>query len=226
MGLTIHQNVEQGSDEWLALRCGRITASEVKLLLSPKTLKIADNDKSKAHVDELLAQRLTQYVEPHYVSDDMLRGQEEEIIAREIYHKTFAPVSEVGFMTRDDWAFTIGYSPDGLVGDDGLIEIKSRRQKYHVQTVASGEVPEEYRLQIQTGLLVSGRSWLDFISICGGLHMVVIRVKPDPEMQAAILKAAATCEKQINEKLQAYRKNLAIMPHIPVERRVDEEIVI
>lgn len=226
MALTIHQNVEQGSDEWLALRCGRITASEVKLLLSPKTLKIADNDKSRSHVDELLAQRLTHYVEPHYVSDDMLRGQEEEIIAREKYSEAFAPVREVGFMTRDDWGFTIGYSPDGLVGEDGLIEVKSRRQKYHVQTVASNEVPEEYRLQIQTGLLVSGRSWLDFISICGGLHMVVIRVKADPEMQAAILKACALTERQINEKLEAYRKNLAIMPHIPVERRVDEEIVI
>lgn len=226
MTLTVHANVEQGSDEWLALRCGKITASEMKLILTTKTLKIADNDKSRSHVMELVAQRISGFVEPHYVSEDMLRGKEDEIIAREIYAEKFAPVREVGFMTRDDWGFVLGYSPDGLVDGDGLIEIKSRRQKFHVETVASGEVPEEYRLQIQTGLLVSGAAWCDFISICGGLNLAVIRVEPDPEMQAAIIKAAANCERQIAEKMAAYRENLATLRHVPVERRQDEEMVL
>ena len=74
MPITYHDNVIQGSDEWLAIRCGKLTASEMKHVLTP-TLKIADNDKTRAHVFELLFQRITGYVEPQYVSDAMLPGQ-------------------------------------------------------------------------------------------------------------------------------------------------------
>jgi hypothetical protein len=70
--------------EWLAQRCGLLTASEMKLIITP-TLKVADNDKTRAHLWELLFQRLTGFVEPQYVSDAMLRGQEDEIYARAAY---------------------------------------------------------------------------------------------------------------------------------------------
>jgi hypothetical protein len=113
-------NLIQGSEEWLAERCGLLTASEMKLILTP-TLKIAANDKERAHLYELLAQRITGYVEPHYVSDDMLRGQLDEVEARNIYAKNYAPVTDIGFITNNKWGFTIGYSPDGLIGDDGLL---------------------------------------------------------------------------------------------------------
>src|SRR3546814_11524267 len=106
----------------------------MKLIVTP-TLKAANNDKTRTHLYELLAQRVTGYVEPHYISDDMLRGMDDEIIARDEYTKHHAPVEQTGFITNDKWGFTIGYSPDGLVGDDGLIECKSRRQKYQVQTI-------------------------------------------------------------------------------------------
>jgi len=81
-----HAEVVQGSEEWAAMRCGILTASEMKLAITP-TLKIADNDKTRQHIYELLAQRITKYVEPHYVSDQMLRGQEDEIDARLEYAK-------------------------------------------------------------------------------------------------------------------------------------------
>ena len=68
-------------------------------------------------------------------------------------------VDVLGFMIRDDWGYRIGYSPDGLVGDDGLIEVKSRRPKKHLQTILANEVPAENIAQIQTGLLVSQRKW-------------------------------------------------------------------
>ncbi|NBW19115.1 MAG: YqaJ-like viral recombinase, partial [Caulobacteraceae bacterium] len=158
----------QGGEEWYAARCGLLTASEMKLILTPK-LKIADNDKSRAHVWELLAQRISGYVEPSYVSDDMLRGREDENDAKITYTEHYAEVTDVGFITNDKWGFTLGYSPDGLVGDTGLIECKSRRQKFQVETIASGVVPEEYMLQLQTALLVSERKWIDFVSYCAGL---------------------------------------------------------
>lgn len=225
-GPVYHNDLIQGSDEWLAQRCGLITASEMKLILTP-TLKVADNDKVRAHVYELLFQRLTKFVEPQYVSDAMLRGQEDEIYARAAYEEHFAPVTEVGFITNDQWGFTIGYSPDGLVGDDGLIECKSRAGKYQVQTIAENEVPAEYVMQLQTALLVTGRQWIDFISYSGGLPMFVKRVEPDLLVQGAIVAAATNFEAKVAAKEREYRATLAGMRKvIETERRDAEEIVL
>lgn len=225
MSVTHHKAVIQGSEEWAALRCGLITASEVCLILTP-TLKVANNDKSRAHVYELLAQRISQYVEPQYVGSDMLRGEDEEILARDAYATHYAPVAEVGFITNDKWGFTLGYSPDGLVGDDGLIEVKSRRQKYQVQTLiehqTGGTIPEDYLLQVQTGLLVTERAWCDFISYSGGLPMAVIRAYPDPVVQAAIVDAATKTEEAIAAKLSTYTQVARGL--IQTERRHYEEM--
>lgn len=221
-----HGDLIQGSDEWLAIRCGKLTASEMKLILTP-TLKVADSDKTRAHVFELLFQRITGFVEPQYVSDAMLRGQEDEIYARAAYEEHYAPVVETGFVTNDSWGFTIGYSPDGLVGDDGLIEIKSRAGKYQVQTIATNEVPAEYMMQLQTGLLVTGRKWIDFISYSGGLPMFVKRVEPDPLVQGAILAAATAFEAKLAEQEREYRATLAGMRTvIETERREELEIIL
>lgn len=223
-GAVYHDDLIQGSDPWLAQRCGLLTASEMDRIITAKTLKSADNDKCRAHVYELLFQRMTGFVEPQYVSDAMLRGQEDEIYARAAYHEHFAPVVEVGFVTNDRWGFTIGYSPDGLVGDDGLLECKSRAGKYQVQTIADNEVPAEYMIQIQTGLLVSERKWTDFISYSGGLPMFVKRVEADPVIQDAIVTAAANFEARLAEKEREYRATIATMPKvIETERREREE---
>lgn len=225
--VTYHRDLIQGSDEWLAQRCGLLTASEMKHILTVKTLKTADNDKTRAHIWELLFQRLTGYVEPQYVSDDMIRGHDDEIEARIQYGKHFAPVEEVGFVTNGQWGFTIGYSPDALVGDDGLIECKSRRGKYQIQTIAENEVPEEYVLQLQTGLLVTGRKWIDFISYCGGLPMFVKRVEPDPLIQGAIVAAATAFEMRLADKEREYRASIATMAKvIETERRVEQEMFV
>ncbi|MFS0736969.1 lambda exonuclease family protein [Sphingomonas sp. 1P06PA] len=226
MGVTYHADLIQGSDEWLAARCGLLTASEMKLILTP-TLKVANNDKTRAHMWELLAQRITGYVEPHYVSDDMLRGQEDEWEARRLYGEHFAPVETTGFITNDKWGFTLGYSPDGLVGDHGLIECKSRRQKFQIQTIAAGDVPDDFWMQVQTGLLVSEREWLDFVSYSGGLPMFVMRVEPDEHTQGAIIEAAAEFEARLADAENDYRGALAAMPKlIPTERRVEQEMFV
>ena len=224
-GIKIHPEVVQGSEEWMAMRCGLLTASEMRLIITP-TLKIASNDNERAHLYELLAQRITGYVEPRYVSDDMLRGVEDEFYAKQTYAKHYAPVEDVGFITNGKWGFTLGYSPDGLVGDDGLLEIKSRRQKYQVETIATGEVPAEYMIQLQTGLLVSEREWIDFVSYSGGLPMFVKRVEPIPEMQEAILAAACAFEARIAEKLSEYRATLAATKMIETERRIEQEMFV
>ena len=223
MPITYHPDLEQGTPEWLEMRRGLLTASEVNLILTP-TLKVAKNDKTRQHVYELAAQRITEYVEPTYIGDDMLRGWEDEVRARDLYSAKYAPVTECGFVTNDAWGFTIGYSPDGLVGDDGLIEIKSRRQKYQVQTIIEGTTPDDYILQVQTGLLVTGRKWLDFISYSGGIPMFVTRVYPDPVIQDAIVTAASQFEASVCKAVAIYHDNVKSHGYHATERVVEQEM--
>jgi hypothetical protein len=222
--ITQYPDLEQGSDAWLAARCGILTASEMKLIVTP-TLKPARNDKERAHLFELLGQRVTGYTEPRYISDDMLRGQDDEIEARIRYAEIFAPVDSCGFITNDDHGFVIGYSPDGLVGNDGLIECKSRRQKFQVETILADRVPDEYMLQIQTGLLVTGRDWLDFVSYCAGLPMFVKRVFPDARYQDAVIAAATDFERRLQDAQNKYASWLDRQPVvINTVRTIQEEI--
>ena len=218
----------QGSEAWHSIRCGLPTASEMKLLVTP-TLKVAANEKERAHMWELLAQRLTKHVEPRYISDDMLRGQEDEIEAVALYAKTYEPVERVGFVTNDRWGFTIGYSPDALVGNDGLVECKSRGQKYQIQTivdyVSADKIDPDFMIQVQTGLMVSERKWCDLISFCGGLPMATVRVYPDEKIQAAILEAVTAFEARLAAAHQRYVDVIASKARlIPTVRRITEEI--
>jgi len=219
--ITYHKDLIQGSQEWMDARCGLLTASEMHLIVTP-TLKAASNDKERAHLYELLAQRITKYVEPQYISDAMLRGMDDETDAVKLYAKHYAPVTSMGFITNDKWGFTIGYSPDALVGDDGLIECKSRAQKYQIQTITENQAPPEYMIQIQTALLVTGREWIDFVSYSGGLPMFVKRCPPIKEYQAAILGAAIQFETRLAEKQAIYDKNVS--GFIPTERKIVQEI--
>lgn len=225
-GPVYHPDLHQGSEEWHAARCGLLTASEMKLILTP-TLKVANNDKTRAHMWELLSQRISGYVEPQYVGNEMLRGIDDEFEARKIYAEEFAPVETAGFVTNDKWGFTLGYSPDGLVGDAGLIECKSRRQKFQIQTIANDEVPEDFWLQVQTGLLVTGREWIDFVSYSGGLPLFVKRVEPCAKTQDAIVAAATEFHEKLADAENAYRASLATMPKIiPTERRIEQEMFV
>ena len=230
----------QGSDEWLQARCGLLTASEMKRIITPKTLKTAADDKASCHLYELLAQRITRYVEPSYISDDMLRGQEDEVYAKIAYAEQGVQVDEMGFITNDRWGFTLGFSPDGLVGEDGFIECKSRCQKQQVATIAAGKMPTDYLLQIQTGFLVSDRAWCDFISFpargegrragdgkrADYLPMMVIRAYPDPVVMSAIENAAIAFEDKLHSELVAYHAALKAPGArlIPTSRRIEQEI--
>jgi len=224
--IKIYEEVVQGTDEWYALRLGLTTASEVKKLITP-TGKIADNDDTRSHVYELLAQRITGRIDPSYISDDMLRGKIEEMDALALYDEKYDKIKKVGFITNDKWGFTIGYSPDALVGDDGLIEVKSHRQKYQIETILSDGLPTNKALnpmlQIQTGLLVSERKWCDFVSYSGGLPMNVVRVYPDEEIQKNIVQAVKATEDKIAKLTELY--NAKIKNLFPTEyRELDMEI--
>jgi hypothetical protein len=222
--IKIYRDFIQGSDQWYEARCGMLTASEIPLIITPATLKVADTEKSRSHLHELLAQRITRYVEPSFIGDDMMRGIEDEEVARQIYDKHFAPVERAGFVTNDEWGFTLGCSPDGLIGDTGMLEIKSRRQKFQVGTIIDGEMPGEYSIQVQSELLVTRRAWCDFVSYSGGLPMIPIRIFPDARVQAAIIEAAAAFEARLIEKLAAYRLALETNPRLVPTERIEREM--
>ncbi|WP_019148817.1 lambda exonuclease family protein [Timonella senegalensis] len=193
MSLTVFKELEQGTPEWLEARRGLITASVVGQFITP-TGKVSASETSRAAAVGIIAERITGRIEQIYVSQDMERGNLEEPLAREKYEELRGPVAQVGFMVRDFGGFKVGYSPDGLVGDDGLIEIKSRKPKKHIQTVLADVVPPENMAQIQAGLLVSGRAWCDYISYCGGEPLWVKRVVPDEKWFEAIREVAAQFE--------------------------------
>jgi len=224
--ITYHPEITQGSEEWRAARCGLLTASEMHLMLTPSTLKASSNDKERAHVAELAAQRITKYVEPSYVSDDMLRGMDDEIAARAIYAKAYAPLETVGFITSDKLGFPIGYSPDAkLVGQNAGIEVKSRRQRFQMETICNLAMPTEYAIQLQTGLLVSEWEWIDFVSYSSGMPMVTMRIFPDEVIQKAIASAAKHAEERIALKIAQYTDVIASGARlIPTERRIYEEM--
>lgn len=224
MGIQYHYDLIQGTPEWFEARRGLLTASEMKLIITPANLKAASNDKERSHLYELGVQRVTGYVEPSWVGDDMLRGKQEEIEARIAYAANYAPVKEVGFITNDKWGFTLGYSPDGLVGEDGQIECKSRKQKLQFETILGGVMPADYLIQVQTGLLVTERPWCDFVSYCGGLPMLTLRIEADPKVQEAIIAAATIFEAKIKNSINVYEDKLKEPGArlIPTERSIVE----
>lgn len=225
MSLLVLPDLVQGTDEWLDQRRGMVTASVVGRLVTPRTVKPAANDESRTLTLQLVAERITGWTDPVYVSDDMYRGTVDEPIARDLYAKHFGVrVVEVGYMIRDDWGYPIGYSPDGLVGDDGLIEVKSRRPKKHLQTILSDQVPAENMAQLQCGLLVSGRKWIDYVSYCGGMPLWVKRIGPDPAWHEAIVAAVAGLEQDAVRITATYTAGVAGLP--ATERTSETEMVI
>lgn len=212
MSLKIHDEFVQGSQAWFDARKGIVTASTVGQLITPKTVKPAANDTQRALLFELVAQRLSGFVEDTYQSKDMERGVLDEPYARDLYSKHYAPATTCGFMVENKWGYKIGYSPDGLVGSDGLIEIKSRRQKKHVQTILEDQAPLENMAQLQCGLLVSGRQWIDYVSYCSGMPLYVKRVFPDPQWHEAIVVAVGSLEQAAVSLAAEYENKTSKMP--------------
>lgn len=225
MGIVYHRDLIQGSADWINARKGILTASEMHKLVTPK-LAVASNEKQRAHVYEIAAQRISGHVEPHYESFAMLRGHEDEIDARDLYREKYAPVEDVGFITNDSFGCILGYSPDGLVPGDGAIEAKSRDQRFQVEVISQHAVPAEHVIQLQSGILVAGLKFIHYLSFSAGLPMAVLEVEPVAEYQEAITAAALDFENRVLEVIEAYEFNVKTFGYAPTERRIDAEILL
>lgn len=176
-------------------------------------LTLAMTDTAKAAILRLAAERISGHVEDTFTTWDMQRGHDDEPKARDEYEQRHdVTVDEIGFMTRTIDGVTIGYSPDGLVADDGLIECKSRRQATQLAHWINGDkpsVPAENMAQLQTGLLVSGRDWIDYLGFAEGWPTLEIRVYPDTQWAAVITQAARYAEEQIERITTTYTQRTA-----------------
>jgi predicted phage-related endonuclease len=129
----------------------------------------------------------------------MARGKEQEAIARTLY------IEHTGNVVEECWFLkngNIGYSPDGLIGDEGLLEIKSKLAHLQADILLSGEVPGEHVAQIQGGLLVSGRQWLDFVSFCPGMPLFIKRVRQDDNLIGELVSELSKFENELSETVQ------------------------
>ena len=170
--------IEQGSPEWFAMRAGKVTASKVSDVMSAITTAGYKN-----YLADLVVERLTGNKTESFTNAAMQWGVDQEPIARAEYEvKTGNFVDQIAFVDHPTIA-NFGCSPDGLVGDDGLIEIKCPNTATHIDYVMQDKVPTKYIPQIQCQLAVTGRKWCDFVSfdprLPDGLQILIVRLKRD-----------------------------------------------
>jgi putative phage-type endonuclease len=182
--------MEQRSEEWFQIRIGKVTASRIADVCA--RTKSGWGAGRKNYMAELVAERLTGTRQEGFTNAAMQWGTDmepEARIAYEFYRD--ATVAEIGFVPHPSIAET-GASPDGLVRDDGLVEIKCPNTATHLETLLGAELPQKYFYQIQWQLACTERQWCDFVSydprLPESMRMHVERVKRDDSVIAALEK--------------------------------------
>jgi len=191
---------EQGSDAWLSARLGVPSASQFSKIVTGKGGK---STQVEAYINQLVAEELTGETTFVYVNEHMKRGTELEPDARELYEAlTGNTVQEVGFCLHD--TVNAGCSPDGLVGDDGGLEIKCPAPATHVEWVKAGVMPSKHLQQIMGCLWVTGRSWWDFMSYHQTMKPLIVRVERDEEYIAALAEHVTNASLKIKQDVNQY----------------------
>lgn len=196
---------EQGSENWLKARLGIPTASEFSTVMA-KGRGGGDSATRKTYMLKLIGERLTGEPMWSYSNTHMERGKEMEAEARNLY----AMVSEldpvqVGFLRRGD----AGCSPDSLVGDSGMLEIKTKLPHLQLDCILYDELPSEHRAQCQGQLWIAEREWVDFVSYWPGLPLFAKRVFRDEDYIKRLAEAVRSFNAEMEEtiaKVQQYRR--------------------
>jgi putative phage-type endonuclease len=199
--------MDQRSDEWFAARLGFATASRMN-----DSLAGSETAARRNYLIQLVTERLTGQQQESFSSAAMQRGTDLEPVARMAYEATNGFVDKAGFYKHSsiEW---FGASPDGLVGDDGLVEIKCPNSTTHVDYILEGKVPTKYKRQMLAQLACTGRKWCDFVSfddrLPEHLQLFVVRFEPKPEeidkLQEGVIKFLNDVQKEY-DKCQSYTK--------------------
>ena len=189
----------QGTSEWKQAKLGTPSASAFDMII---TASGEPSKQRKKYMYALAAERITGSKEEGYKNAAMERGIEMEAEARNMYElMTGNTVIQVGICYPDKKKL-FGCSPDGLISDDGLIEIKCPTSPVHVGYLLDGILPADYFQQTQGQLLVTGRKWVDFFSFYPGLKSLIIRVKPDEKFLKALTIELFVFVKQLDEVVE------------------------
>lgn len=197
--------MEQRTDEWFAARLGKVTASRVADVIA--TTKTGYSASRANYMAQLVVERMTGKQTESYTNAAMEWGTNTEPLARAAYEaEKGLLVDETGLVDHPSIPMS-GASPDGLVGDDGLIEIKCPNTATHIENLLSKSVDKKYITQMQWQMACTGRKWCDFVSfdprMGEGLQMVVIRVDRDEDyiqmLEAEIKKFLGEVESKIKQ---------------------------
>lgn len=205
--------IAQGSDEWFAQRIGLVTASRLNDVMA--TLKSGGEAATrKNYRAQIIAERLTGTKADSFTNSAMQWGTDNEPLARANYEVLYGvDVDQVGFVHHPEIKMT-GASPDGLISEDGLIEIKCPNTATHIEYLLGGVVPAEYKNQMLWQMECTGRKWCDFVSydprMPEDLQLFVVRFERDDEklkeLRAGVIKFLDEVI-EVMDKLQAYRDN-------------------
>ena len=199
--MIIHKDIVQGSDEWLAIRKGKMTASHAQ--------EIASAGKGlDTYIIKLMAEYFSSGEYSGFRNSHMERGTELEPVARSMYElETGQVVEEVGFIEYNEYA---GCSPDGLVGEDGGIEVKCHDDVSHFKIILNGEkeLDTKYIWQIQMNLFVTNRKWIDYVAYNPNFEqsLLIFRIYPDPEAFKKLEEGIAAGERKIKQFLLMFNK--------------------
>lgn len=202
--------MEQLSPEWFAARCGKATASKIADIIA-KT-KSGPSASRATYMGTLIAERLTGVPADSFSNAAMQWGTDKEPEARDAYRiHALCTVDEIGFIPHPTIPMS-GASPDGLIGDDGLVEIKCPNTGTHIDTLLGKSVPAKYRTQIMWQLACTGRAWCDFVSydprLPETMQLFVHRVHRDDEaiaeMEREVTAFLAEVDHKVAQLLAAY----------------------
>lgn len=196
--------MEQRSEEWFAARCGKVTASKISDVMMKKTTAGYRNYKAL-----LMCERLTGNVAESFSNAAMQWGTDTEPQARAAYEfYSGSDVVEVGFVTHPIFENT-GASPDGLVGDEGMVEIKCPNTATHLDTLLGGKIPSKYFDQMQWQMECAGRQWCDFVSfdprLPEAMQLFVRRVDRDEARLIEITIGVTALLNQIDSEIVELR---------------------
>lgn len=197
----------QGSADWHAIRCGKVTASRVSDVMA--RTKTGWGAGRANYMAELIAERLTETPVEGFTSTAMQWGTDTEPMARRAYEwQEACTVDQIGFVEHPSIAMT-GASPDGLIGADGLVEIKCPNTSTHIDTLLGQAVPTKYITQMQWQMACTGRKWCDFVSfdprLPAEMQLFRSRIIRDAMMIADLEQHVAVFIAELDEKVEALR---------------------
>jgi putative phage-type endonuclease len=199
--------IAQGTDEWLRLRLGKITASRMADVMA-KT-KSGPSASRKNYMMELICEKLSGESVEFYKNAAMQRGNDLEPVARGAYEADKGLfVVEEGLVDHPQIK-GLAASPDGLVGDDGLLEIKCPNTATHLDFLKTSKIPSKYILQMHTQMICTGRNWCDFVSYddrLQGLEYKCIRVYLDKQIANHIIEEVNLFIENMNDELTEIEK--------------------